>query len=121
MLGMISAKMMRSGPSPENLAAVTKSRWRSVMICARLARAAPAHDVMAMTPTIRPIPRTSEYATKVMINGSAGMTSATLVKKDKMSSTMVPSVYPEIIPTTSAISVASVPPSSPTSRETRVP
>ena len=89
---MISAKMIRKGPSPENFAAVTKSRLRSVMICARLPRAAPAHEVIAMTPTIRPMPRTSEYATRVMINGSTGMTSATLVKKDKMSSTMVPSV-----------------------------
>ena len=91
MLGMISANTIRSGPSPENLAAVTKSRWRSVMICARLPRAAPAQDVMAMTPTISPIPRTSEYATRVMISGSTGMTSATLVRKDRMSSTIVPS------------------------------
>ena len=42
MLGMISRKTIRNVPSPENFAAVTKSRLRRVMICARLARAAPA-------------------------------------------------------------------------------
>ena len=60
MLGMISRKTMRHVPSPENFAAVTKSRLRSVMICARLARAAPAHDVIEMTPTMSQMPRTSE-------------------------------------------------------------
>ena len=74
-----------------------------------------------MTPTISPIPRTSEYATRVMISGSTGMTRAVLVRKDRMSSTIVPSVYPEIIPITRAITVARVPPSNPTSNETRAP
>ena len=74
MLGMISAKMIRSDPSPENFAAVTKSRLRSVMIWARLrpGRAGPRRDRddaddQADAPD-------SEYATRVMINGSTGMT-----------------------------------------------
>ncbi len=60
MLGMISEKMIRAEPSPENLAEVTKSRLRRVMICDRLARAAPAQDVRAMMPTISQTPRVSE-------------------------------------------------------------
>ena len=59
MLGMISRNTIRKVPSPANFAAVTKSRLRRVMICARLARAAPAHEVTAMTKTMRPTPRTS--------------------------------------------------------------
>lgn len=59
-MGMISRKTIRQVPSPENLAAVTKSRLRRVMICERLARAAPAHEVIAMTPMMRVTPRTSE-------------------------------------------------------------
>ncbi len=60
MFGMISRKTMRIVPSPENFAAVTKSRLRSVMICARLARAPPAHEVIEMTKTMSQTPRTSE-------------------------------------------------------------
>ena len=91
MFGMISRKTMRRLPSPENFAAVTKSRLRNVMIWARLDRAAAAHDVIAMTKMMRPTPRVDEYATSVMISGRAGMTRATLVTNDRMSSSRVPS------------------------------
>ncbi len=108
-------------PSPENFAAVTKSRLRRVMICDRLPRAAPAHDVMAMTATMSPTPRVSAYATSVMMSGRTGMTRATLVTKVRPSSSRVPSAYPETMPMSSAMRVASTPPKSPTSIETREP
>ena len=45
MFGMISLNTIGSDPSPENFAAVTNSRKRRVMICARFPRrAGPAGD-----------------------------------------------------------------------------
>src|SRR5260370_4063236 len=47
-LGSTSARMMRSRPSPDTLAASTKSRLRKESVCARKVRAVYAHVVTAM-------------------------------------------------------------------------
>ena len=60
---------------------------RNVITCERLNRAPQAQPVIAMTKTMSPIPRTGEYAAITIINGSAGITRARLMKNDRTSST----------------------------------
>ncbi len=118
--GSISTPMMRRSGSPLARAAWMKSRLRSDIVCARSTRAPQAQPMSPSTPAITTRGGSSKDAATMMMSGRPGMTRKTFVRDDS-ASLRHPLRYPEMTPTTMAMTVAMIAVRKPTTMTPRVP
>jgi hypothetical protein len=118
--GSISTAMIRLSGSPLALAARTKSRLRSDIVCARSTRAPHAHPVRPSTAAMTHSGGSSKSEATMMMSGRPGITRNTLASAES-DSLFHPVVYPATTPTTTAIVTAMTVARMPTTMTPRAP